>query len=456
MKVSLLSVVLVASSMLFGCGGAMEATIVAAPEAVTLAEAEEVGATPFGSVTSTGLFMSPAQVRTRYGFDGLPNTPAAQGSGQLIAIISTYDNPDLVANLQAFSERYNLPQCTEVKTVYTKPPGSYTQADISHPMPGAPCTIQVVNVDSFGRPTTAKHTSGPATADWMMESSMDIEWAHAIAPQASILVVQAPSIFVGALGNAAKYASDKGANVVSMSWGINESSKQCTRKPGQPTVKYVATCNDADVAAKYWQSVDTMFAGTATFVAASGDRAVLQWPSISPKVLAVGGTNASGPNSKDTAWTHSGGGVSKSFPAPMWQSNFMKVTNRNVPDVSLVAGTLVAVYIKPNAKTGFPDTDCVATKGAANCGWYGGGGTSAATPMWGGIVAVTNAMRAIGNMKGTDYVSSLYTNVASVNGTYASSMEDVIVGAHANNGYDISTGLGVPNANNLINYMASR
>jgi len=456
MKVSLLSVVLVASSMLLGCGGAMEATIVAAPEAVTLAEAEEVGAEPFGSVESTVLYMTPAQVRTRYGFDSLPNTPAAQGSGQLIAIISAYNNPDLAANLQAFSAKYNLPQCTTVPTVYTQLPTGYTGTTVSHPPTGRGCTLQVINVDSFGRVTKMVPQGGPATAPWMMESTMDIEWAHAIAPQASILVIQAPSIFVGALGNAAKYASSVGADVVSMSWGVNETSQQCTRKPGQPTVKYVSTCDDAATAAKYWQTVDTMFAGSATFVAASGDRAVLQWPSISPKVMAVGGTNAYGPAGKDTAWPLSGGGVSKSFPAPSWQANHMKAANRNVPDVSLVAGTPVAVYIKPNAKTGFDDSTCVAAKGESGCGWYGGGGTSAAAPMWAGIVAITNAMRIAGSMKSTEFVSSLYTNVASVRGTYASSLDDVIVGAHANEGYDISTGLGVPNANNLINYMASR
>lgn len=459
MKVRLLSVVLAAASLLAGCGGGMEATIGATADVVS-PQAVEPEAIVLGSVATAGFYMSPQQVRTRYGFDGLSTTtPAAQGSGQLIAIVSAYNNPDLAANLAAFSAKYNLPQCTEVKTVYTTPPDSYPQANISHPMPGSPCTIQVVNVDSFGHATKSVPQGGPATASWMMEASMDIEWAHAIAPQASILVVQAPSVFVGALGFAANYASvNATADVVSMSWGIEEASQQCLRKPGQPTVKYDSTCDDAIVAARYWGVWETMFTGNATFVAASGDRKVLQWPAISPSVLAVGGTTASGVS--DTGWAYSGGGVSKSFIARSWQSAYTGSQYRNVPDVAYDAGTAVAVYIKPNTATGYADASCVSANGASNCGWYGGSGTSAGAPQWAGIVAITNAMRLAQGKASVNYAATLYGDVAAVQGNYVTMFSDVKSGGSVSNmakaGYDTLTGLGVPNATNLVTYIASR
>lgn len=458
MKVRLLSVVLATASLLAGCGGGMEATIGATADVVS-PQAVEPEATVLGSVSTAGLYMTPQQVRTRYGFDGLSTTtPAAQGSGQLIAIISAYNNPDLVANLAAFSAKYNLPQCTEVKTVYTMGEDYYYKANVSKPAPGAQCTIQVVNVDSFGHATKSVPQGGPATASWMMEASMDIEWAHAIAPQASILVVQAPSIFVGALGFAANYASVKAkADVVSMSWGINEASQICTRKPGT-TIKYDPTCDDTAFSAKYWQSVSKVFTGDATYVAASGDRGVLQWPAISPATLAVGGTVASG--AFDTGWAGSGGGVSKSFPATTQQAAHTGSQYRNVPDVAYDAATSVAVYIKPNAATGYADAACVKASGADKCGWYGGRGTSAGAPQWAGIVAITNAMRLAQGKASINYAATLYGDVAAVYGNYVSMFSDVKTGSSAYNtakdGYDTLTGLGVPQATNLITYIASR
>ena len=430
-----------------GCGGGDVEVASTTPD--------EVSATPMGTVVSSALYQSPVQIRTRYGFDKLPGTPEGKGSGQLIAIISAYNNPDLIANVGAFSARYGIPNCVEVKTAYSRATdNSYTTATVSHPAAGVGCTIQVVNVDSFGRPTTTVAASN--SASWNAESSMDAEWAHAIAPGASILIVQAPSPFVGALANAVNYASKVAkADVVSISWGAAENSVQCTRRPGQPTVKYDASCSDAATASAYWNNWNAMFSGPSTYVAASGDRATLQWPSIQNNVLAVGGTVVS--STTETGWTGSGGGLSASYASTPAQQLVTKQVQRAVPDVAYDAGTLIAVYIKPNSLTGYADATCVKANGVANCGWYGAGGTSAGAPQWAGIAAINNATRIAKRASSINFMNTIYT-IAAIPADYMTAFVDIVSGAAGSNtskvGYDLVTGLGVPDTSVLISYLS--
>ena len=447
MKKLIIAAVVASATLLTACGGG---------ESVVDATVAEPTVTPSGNVLASVIYQTPSTIRTRYGFDALPATPEGQGSGQLIAIISTYNNPDIVENVATFSTKYNLPQCTPVGTVYTKDAGGYTVATASHPVVGQTCTIQVINVDSFGRASTSVYSS--RSAEWNAESSMDAEWAHAMAPGASILIIQAPSPFAGAMANAARYASTiAGADVVSMSWGAAESSMQCSRRPGLPTVKNNPACDDAASAAKYWNMWNNQFVGNATFVASSGDRGVLQWPSIQPNVLAVGGTIETA--QVDTGWAGSGGGISMSYLATPAQSAVTNQSQRAVPDVAYDAGTLVAVYIKPNAAAGRADAACVTALGVANCGWYGSGGTSAGAPQWAGIVAVTNALRNAKRAPTINFVPSLYTIGANPI-DYAASFMDVTIGDTTRNvsklGYDLVTGLGAPNASVLVNLLVAQ
>jgi subtilase family serine protease len=406
-------------------------------------------------VSSTALYQSPAQIRTRYGFDALPQTPEGQGSGQLIAIISTYNNPDIVENVATFSAKYNLPKCTEVKSVYTKPTNGYYTTNVSHPQVGQGCTIQVVNVDAFGTPTNQVYASNSSA--WNAEVSMDAEWAHAMAPGASILIIQAPSPFVGALANAANYASNTAkADVVSMSWGAQEASITCPMKTGSTTIQMDPNCSNAATASKYWNQWNSMFTGSATFVAASGDVGKLQWPAIQNNVLAVGGTVE---NAKiDTGWSGSGGGLSTSYSATPAQKAVTGQTQRAVPDVAYDAGTAVAVYIKPNSATGYADATCVAANGAANCGWYGAGGTSAGAPQWAGITAVTNATRNAKRAPAINFLDTVYT-VAAAPANYTTTFMDITSGNTAFNvskvGYDLVTGLGIPNASALVSVLSN-
>jgi len=114
--------------------------------------------------------LSPAQVRRAYGFDQSPLT----GAGQTIAIIDAYDNPTIARDLQTFSQRYGLPAANLLKAVPTS-----------------------------GKP---KYDAG-----WAGEIALDVEWAHAIAPGATILLFEAKSASYADLLSAVDYAVSMGA-----------------------------------------------------------------------------------------------------------------------------------------------------------------------------------------------------------------------------------------------------
>ena len=140
---------------------------------------------------------------------------------------------------------------------------------------------------------------GPGTNNWEVEESRDVEWAHAMAPGASILLVEANDNGDGNLYGAVEFAADQpGVSVVSMSFGRSEGSGD----PGDNS-DFTTPSGHAPV----------------TFVAASGDGGTISYPAASPNVLGVGGTwvNLDGGNniSSETAWSGSGGGVPRWRPA---------------------------------------------------------------------------------------------------------------------------------------------
>jgi subtilase family serine protease len=420
------------------------------------------------------LGQNPAQVRARYGF-GTLTTPAQQGSGQVIVIVSAYNNPNAAGDLAKFSAQHGLPQCNVVTTNYTVDPVSgYYNANSPKPTAGSGCSFQVINLTSTGRPT--KQTFGD-DMNWMAESSMDIEWAHAIAPMATIVLVQVPSPFVSALSFGVQYGAKIG-NVVSMSWGGAESGFASTcqgvkNKQGV-LVQYDPTCTAASATATYlygpanpimpngqinytaggWDTIAFSKTGV-TYVAASGDIGARPiWPSVSNRVLAVGGTNNLG--AVDTGWGGSGGGVTQFYATPTYQTS-LGLPRRAVPDVAFDAdaASALSVYLTPSAQ--IPDKACVTAKGAANCGWYGGYGTSIGAPQWAALAAITNAVRAEQFKTPIDFQAALYA-VASNPLLYSQAFNDVVSGGpsatQAKVGYDLSTGLGVPKAAALVGILA--
>jgi hypothetical protein len=350
--------------------------------------------------TGTVVGYTPAEVRTAYGFSSLSFSSgkvAATGAGQTIAIVDAYSDPNIASDLSKFDTQFGL----------------------------AAAALSVVN-------QTGGTTLPSANASWAEEISLDVEWAHAIAPGAKILLVETSSSSDASLLAGVNYArSASGVSVVSMSWGGSEFSGQ--------------TAYDS------YFTTPSGHTGV-TFVAASGDEGSsggADWPASSPEVLSVGGTSltvtgTSGTYSRETGWADSGGGASVYEGEPSYQSTVQSKDVRTVPDVAYDASpyTGVAVY------------DSYGTSTA----WMEFGGTSAAAPQWGALVAIADQGRVIAGSSeldgATNLLPTLYS-LASSSTTYSADFHDVTSGSSsysisAGTGYDEVTGLGTPKAASLV------
>jgi subtilase family serine protease len=235
---------------------------------------------------------------------------------------------------------------------------------------------------------------------WALEISLDVEWAHAIAPGAKILLVEATTSSFTNLMKAEDYARAH-AQYVSNSWGGNEFAGEST--------------------------YDSHFVQSGvSFFASSGDTGgVVEYPAASPNVISVGGTtlhfSSSGAFSGETAWSDGGGGCSQYETATESQqrvSTSICGTKRGTPDVSLDADPASGVSVY----------DTTAYQGQS--GWWQVGGTSAAAPMWAARSADAGAL------VNSAYV---YANPALI------PFRDITAGSNgfsAGAGYDLATGLG--------------
>jgi subtilase family serine protease len=316
--------------------------------------------------------LDPATVRKAYNLTGT-------GSGT-IAIIDAYDNPNAEADLNTFSSQFSLAPCTTGNGCFTK-----------HKMA-----------------TRVRADSG-----WGLEISLDVQWAHAIAPAAKILLVEAKSASGTDLLNAVNYARNRSDVVaVSMSWGGGEFSSE--------------------------SSYDSYFTSPygARFFASSGDNGTgASWPAVSPNIVGVGGTtlnlDSAGNVLSETAWSGSGGGISAFESIPGFQSTY-GVTGtsgkRAVPDVSYDA----------NPATGFAVYDSQGYQG--QYGWFQVGGTSAGAPQWAAIQSLGHST----------LNSNLYADAKLSN--HSSYLRDIVSGTNgscgfvctARSGYDEVTGVGSP------------
>jgi subtilase family serine protease len=372
---------------------------------------------------------SPAQIVAAYGtnlisFNGVKGT----GAGQTIAIVDAYYDAGITNDLKTFNTHFGLPQLDGIGG-----DGKFTVLDLSNKTPS------------------------PAGDDWTLETSLDVEWAHAVAPKANIVLVEAASDNSDATGKPAdlltavqKAASYSGVTAVSMSWGINE-------VPGETG----------------WDSVFNV--PGVTFFAASGDSgAGTIWPAVSPYVVSVGGTTlkltSSNTISSESGWGNggwsfyfggSGGGFSQYEPLPSYQKGITTSTNGFVytsfgarlnPDVSYDAD--------PN--TGYNVYDTV------DKGWNQVGGTSAGAPQWAALMAITEQGRlanGLAPLSSSQTLAALYSHTGDFHdikggntGTYdvTNNVGNVIgqIPVSAVTGYDLVTGIGTPIANLLVPALA--
>ena len=393
--------------------------------------AADGAAAPMAASTVIATY-SPAQIRAAYGLPALPvvgaSVTAAQaaqmGAGQTIYIVDAQHDPNAVAELAAFNSKFGLPACTTKAIAMTA----------SLPLPAAStsaCEFSVVFNTVSG---TMTGTAPTYNAGWATEITLDIQWAHATAPLARIVLIEAPDASLNSLLGAVKLANTMGPGIVSMSFGAAEGN--------------------------WTSSVDSVFTGAGmTYLAATGDSgAAVSWPSVSSNVVAVGGTTLtySGTGIRsEVSWSGTGGGISAYTATPAYQNNTVpgmgSVPHRAVADVAFNADPASGQYV------------AVQTPGTAAVSWMSVGGTSLSTPQWAGLIAVANAARAQSGKPALGAPHSiLYGQISTVPGTYASVFADITKGSDgtcalctAKVGYDPLTGLGTPNVSGLLGALSA-
>lgn len=297
-----------------------------------------IHARPTASTSPIGL--APATIKSVYNFP----TDLSAGAGKTIAIVDAYDDPNIEADLNVFSTNYGLPACTTANECFSK-------------------------VDQTGGSKYPKKVD----VGWALEISLDVQWAHAIAPGAKILLVEANSPSFTNLMTAEDYAGAH-ADYVSNSWGAPEFSGE--------------------------SAYDSHFqqGGVSYFVSSGDNGTPAEYPSSSPYVISVGGTTLNFTNnifSSETGWSGSGGGCSLYETATNAQRNFSTygqvncLGKRASPDVSLNADPASGVSVY----------DSVRYRGQK--GWWAVGGTSASSPMWAARSAVTGSKVDAGYVYGT-------------------------------------------------------
>lgn len=339
------------------------------------------------SLAPSGL--TPAQVSAAYGFNFVPY----QGAGQIIGIIDAYDNPNVESDLAVFNSAFNLPACTTANGCFTK--------------------------------VYATGTQPAANATWALETSLDVQWAHAIAPQAKILLVEAADSQFSSMFTAMQVAINQGAKTLSLSWGAPEFSSQTTGF--DPTLR-------------------TFVLAGATMFAASGDNGYgVMYPAASTYVIAVGGTtlslDSSGNYASESAWSGSGGGLSAYEPETTPQLNYPLPSDpnrkRGVPDVSY--------HANPNNGYSVYDT--------GSGGWVVVGGTSAAAPQWAAFLAIAKSgtHKKLTSVYNALYTASKLNNILFFNDISSGTNGSCGYYCTARSGYDYITGLGSPQAYFLVN-----
>lgn len=368
---------------------------------------------------------SPQSIACVYGLtQNIPGCPIAattanltlKGGWGVIAVTEGFDDPFAFQELNAFSSNFHLPPMVEC-TDLTKPSSQ-------------PCFATVY---SNGTRPAAAYGKGPTNNPdaLLKEHALDIEMVHAMAPQASIIMVEAPtfglfdspSIFQ-AVACASQIVSAMGGGVVSNSWG--------TAKNQQGIHEYASeTSNDSN-----FQTPGIVY------FASSGDtKAPANYPAVSSYVIGVGGTEFVRDNNgnflNEIAWigpvSGSSGGPSVFVPRPSFQDFVMRIVGnrRGSPDVAAIGKNIDTYYLScPNYPT---NSNCQAI-------WIADAGTSYSSPIMAGIVNAANSRA----QSSRDELSLIYRNAQS---NYHGYWHDIVEG---NNGYptlpgyDFVTGLGSP------------
>ncbi|NUP41390.1 MAG: hypothetical protein HOY76_31290 [Streptomyces sp.] len=428
---------------------------------------------------------SPQAVRAAYNVGPL-HAQGYDGRGQTIAIIDAYGSDTMAHDLHVFDTAFGVaPMCGEEGVTCTAGMPTFSELHVQ----GSPATK--------APPPTSKGTGQEDKSAWGLEVALDVETAHAMAPGANILLVTTPTAeTLGVQGFPQLMAAEDYvvknhlATVISQSFASAEEgfgSAQSLR-----SLRYAFEDAAANGVTVLGSSGDGGTANSKKTPVGKGGSTIpeptVEWPASDPLVTGVGGTNLctnpdntgsrvvdsparaaacrTAPGQSEIAWAGSGGGFSHVFAKPDYQSGAFPAgstavgTMRGVPDIGLQAapgtGALVYISLPTDGQGGLK---C----GTAPCstGWYDIGGTSLACPEWAGLVAIADQI----NGGGLGPINSALYRLAADPATYAADFHDVTVGNNqtdpdvpgyaAGPGWDPVTGLGTPNAAELLPDLAA-
>ena len=386
----------------------------------------------------------PSQIQTAYGYSGLLAS-GINGTGRTIVIIDAYSNPYVANDLAIQDSVLGLPA-----------PPSYN-------------AVAPQGVPTFD-PSDGNQDG------WAEEITLDVLWSHAMAPGANIVLVEAASSQDADILAATKWAVDNNVgDVISQSFGEAESCVDPALLAQEHAVFQEAADKGMTVFASSGDSGASQFScdGNSAILSASS-------PASDPLVTAVGGTtlNASTPAGNyigETAWTEqlfgcnppavdfndincSGGGYSTIYSRPSWQASQVKNKGRGVPDVAYDAGVNGGVITHCGICNLLNGLD------PSNAGvFFIFGGTSAGSPQWAALAADADqiAGHRIGNINQSLYQFGQAPPKARADFHDVTTGNNDVVeignqGYNAGAGWDAVTGLGTPNAANLLPALAKK
>jgi subtilase family serine protease len=370
-----------------------------------------------GTPPPTGL--TPTQIANAYNLGPLRKR-GIDGAGQTIVIVDSFGSPSIATDLTDFDAAFGLPAPPSLKVI--QPAG---------PVPA--------------------YTDTTTRSGWASETDMDVEWAHVMAPAAAIVLAETPTAETeGITGfpqidTALDYVlSHHLGQVISQSFGATEETFSSVAQLQSLRGPYeLAQRDDVTVLAA---SGDNGASGETLDEKSVYPTPVVEWPASDPLVTAVGGTqlklNPAGQRvAPDIAWNEGGGGPSHVFPLPAYQNGVASVTGRyrGIPDISMDASCSSPVPVFGSYLGGG--------------GWQTSCGTSLATPLMAGIVALADqvAGHPLGLINPALYKMAaarspgLTDITAGDNAMHAPDGTTTVPGFRAAPGYDLASGVGTVN-----------
>jgi subtilase family serine protease len=385
---------------------------------------------------------TPVQYRVAYDLNPL-YAKGITGAGKTIVIVDSFGSPTIVSDLHTFDAQFRFPD-------------------------------PQLQIEQFGTIPPFDPTNSTMVS-WAEETTLDVEYAHSIAPGAKIVLAEtAVAETEGVTGfpeimNAEQSLINQGVgDVITQSFGATEQTF-----PG------VSSGNDSSLTGLRYAFKDAL-AHHVTVLASSGDTGatnfrsdgqtlysfpVTGWPATDPLVTGVGGTQLSldqGGNkiTPDVVWNDGfgagGGGDSAVFTRPLYQIGVAKTvgSKRGVPDISMSAAVNGGCWV-------YMSFAGIESPGVSDPGWYIFGGTSEASPIFSGIVALANqvaghrlglinpALYLLGALHHARFPGTGIVDVTSGNNSFAG-----VTGFNATAGYNMATGWGTIDAAKFVPALA--